>query len=259
MMQMQMTWVMFGKEPVAGRVKTRLMSVLTGEEAATLYRAFLLDSGRLLRRVADQSGLGRLVLAYAPDDRGEAFREIFGDGLGFELWPQGEGGLGSRLWRVVRRCLVDVREVASGVVVIGSDSPTLPDDYVRQAERLLSGGDLDVVIGPSVDGGYYLIGVRGVSDAEVYEKYEKLFSDELAWSTCHLLSQTLQVCRAEGLRVRLLPFWYDVDEFEDLLLLKAHILDYLVWDAAAERSEAQGCLEQLAARGYFDVERSGED
>jgi rSAM/selenodomain-associated transferase 1 len=235
--------VMFAKAPEPGEVKTRLMTHLSAEQAAWLHRAFIDDVGAMLGGVAAELG-ARGAVAYAPAGGEQAF-EAQARG-GFELIWQGEGDLGARLWRVARGLF---EAGARWVIITGSDSPTMPRGEVLEAARRLESG-AEVVLGPSGDGGYYLIGLSAAHQAPL---------EAIPWSSARTLEQTLIRCRGAGLRVSLLNFWYDVDTFEDLMLLKAHVLDYLGGDAAAMCSGTLGCLETLAARGYFDVESNGED
>ncbi len=96
------------------------------------------------------------------------------------------------------------------VVIIGSDSPSLPVDYIEQA---LS-SEKDLTIGPSTDGGYYLIGMSG--------KLVNVFED-VAWGSDAVLAQTLERVKKSGCSLELLPPWYDVDRPEDLKFLQTHL------------------------------------
>lgn len=235
--------VMMAKAPEAGRVKTRLMTHLTGEEAAALHAACIEDVSAMLGRAAQALGAGCAV-AYAPAGAWGAFEAQAR--AGFELMEQGEGDLGERLRRVVR---ARFESGARWVIVTGTDSPTMPQALVEEAAARLEAG-AQVVLGPAGDGGYYLIGLSAAWDAPF---------EAIPWSSHRTLEQTLIRCKGAGLRVELLGFWYDVDTFADLMLLKAHVLDYLGGDAAVLCSGTLGCLEMFAARGYFDVESDGED
>ena len=98
-------------------------------------------------------------------------------------------------------------------VAIGADSPTLPVEYVERAFTLLA--ENDVVLGPALDGGYYLIGL-GASDFGVFT--------DIPWSTAHVLEATIARLRATSARLALLPPWYDVDTAADWALLRGHVL-----------------------------------
>ena len=100
----------------------------------------------------------------------------------------------------------------AGALAFSSDGPTLPVSYLRQAVTRLD--DVDVVLGPSEDGGYYLIGLK--------EAHPGLFQG-VEWSTEHVTAQTLARAEAEGLSVALLPRWYDVDTAHDLDRLRAEL------------------------------------
>jgi glycosyltransferase A (GT-A) superfamily protein (DUF2064 family) len=99
------------------------------------------------------------------------------------------------------------------VVVIGADSPTLPADYLYEAFERLSDED-DVVVGPAEDAGYYLIGMR---------KFRREIFADIPWGTPGVLSATNDRMRDAGLKLNLLPTWYDVDTPAELEKLKEDI------------------------------------
>ena len=99
------------------------------------------------------------------------------------------------------------------VVIIGTDSPTLPPRFVDEAFGLLE--QQDVVLGPACDGGYFLIGARGTAP--------RVFPQEMPWGTETVLTKTMARLVEQGVSFGLLPFWYDVDRPEDLSLLKLHL------------------------------------
>jgi hypothetical protein len=99
------------------------------------------------------------------------------------------------------------------VVVMDSDSPTLPAGYLIEAFQALMGED-EVVIGPCDDGGYYLIGLK---------RSAPRLLREVRMSTSRVTADTLSLAAEEGLRVRQLPAWYDVDNAESLNRLRAEL------------------------------------
>jgi rSAM/selenodomain-associated transferase 1 len=193
------------KKPEPGRTKTRLCPPLSGKQAAALYHSFLLDTLELMRQVEATQP----ILAYTPDEAEPFFRELVPDG--FELTPQVGPDLGARLHAVLSGCVQNgYRQVA----VMDGDSPTLPVEILRQAFDALDDPGIDVVFGPCEDGGYYLIGLKQPNAA--------LFLD-IPMSTPRVAEVTLRRAQKEGLRVFLLPRWYDVDVYADLQRLNEEL------------------------------------
>jgi rSAM/selenodomain-associated transferase 1 len=192
---------LFAKWPAAGQVKTRLARAFSPEWAARVADAFLRDSLHRLARVAAQR-----VLAFSPGDVGTAFAEVVGDR--FALEPQGEGDLGRRMDAFFGRHL---KTGAEAVILLGTDSPTVPLAYVEQAFRELE--KADVVLGPATDGGYYLIGCR---------RLPPIF-EGIAWGESRVLGDTVARLTDPAWRLALLPPWYDVDTPDDWLMLRGHV------------------------------------
>jgi rSAM/selenodomain-associated transferase 1 len=194
--------IVVAKRPEPGRAKTRLCPPLDAATAAGLYACFLRDILDLVRRV---EGVRRIV-AYTPDDAEDYFRALAPD---MELAPQRGADLGERLDDLVAAALASGAE---RVAVISSDSPTLPAAYLRDAFALLDCHDL--VLGPSDDGGYYLVGLT--------RPQPRLFR-EVTMSTPAVLRDTLAVAGELALRTALLPPWYDVDTAAELQRLRAEL------------------------------------
>jgi len=195
---------MFLKQPVPGKVKTRLASSVGDDMAARLYEAFVADLADRFRNVGD-----RRVLCFAPnDEQGRNFANSLA-GVDYQVWPQPDDSLDERM----RAFFSQAQDVGGQrVVLIGSDSPSLPHDNIEEAFMRLE--THDCVLGPATDGGYYLIGMRGV--------LQRVF-DGVDWSTARVLAQTVEQISREGARLSLLPPWYDVDTAEDLDLLRGHV------------------------------------
>jgi rSAM/selenodomain-associated transferase 1 len=197
------------KAPRAGQVKTRLCPPLSFTHAAELYRCFLLDK---IAQVGTLAG-ATPVISYGPDDEGslQGPRAFF-EGIApasFTLIPQFGEDLGARLLSTFEQLFsLGYRQV----MAIDSDTPTLPTAYLEQGLRLIASSELDVVLGPSEDGGYYLIALR--------HPYPKLF-ERMPWSTSDVLPETLRRSEASGLRLARLDPWYDIDNPKDLIRLKA--------------------------------------
>jgi rSAM/selenodomain-associated transferase 1 len=196
----------FSKAPTPGAVNTRLCPPLTPRQAATLGRCFLRD------KIAQVRGLTGTtpVIAYAPASERDVFERLAPD---FALRPQHGRDLGERMRSALGALLHSGHRAA---IAIGTDTPTLPTAQVQHAVDLTASGDVDVVLGPSEDGGYYLIGVRG--------DYPTLF-ENIPWSTAAVLDVTRRRAEGAGLRTALLPRWFDVDTADDLVRLRAALVE----------------------------------
>ena len=187
--------VIMTKAPRAGQVKTRLTPPLTREEAAALNICFLRDISTAIRRVG---GNTRGIGCFTPVGNEEMYRDVFP--AEFHLLAQRDGDLSERLVGATEDLLTGG---FASVCLINSDSPTAPTSVFAEAARSLSSPRQDVVIGPSDDGGYYLIGIR--------KSQPRLF-EAIDWSTDRVCAQTLERAAEIGLSVRLLPACYDVDD-----------------------------------------------
>jgi len=190
------------KVPGASPVKSRLHSVLSAERATELYRCFLLDR---LDALCTLEGVSPVV-AFTPVEAAGRMKALAPPA--FRLVAQRGADLGERLSTLLRELLEDGH---AGAIAIDSDSPTLPLAYVAEAARVLRDERCDVVLGPCEDGGYYLIGLRAPAPA--------LFAD-MPWSTARVTEETLARARRLGLRLALLPSWFDVDRAADLTRLR---------------------------------------
>lgn len=189
--------LMFVKSPTAGQVKTRLAAEIGEDAAVGLYRAFVED---MLATVEKLDATFRLC--FYPPEAKSLFLEWLGEQHSYI--PQTGDDLGGRL----KNAFADAFEQGfSKVFAIGSDSPDLPESFLRQAFEELDSHD--AVVGPSSDGGYYLIGFSARSFAP--EAF-----DGIAWSTSAVFAQTRMKLKTRGLNVHLLPQWHDVDTRSDL-------------------------------------------
>src|SRR3954471_22698774 len=196
-----------GKKPEPGQVKTRLAVELGAEAATKIHEAMLFDVLETWSSEAILAPGDRRVLVYSPADAGPWFDIRVPEC--FALQPQIEGDLGARMREFFAG---EFEDGATRVVLIGSDSPTLDPTIVITAFLCLEGRD--VVIGPSTDGGYYLVGAR--------ESVAPIF-DGIAWSGPSVLGQTIDRLRDTGLSLAVLPPWYDVDTPDDRRMLAGHV------------------------------------
>jgi len=188
------------KAPEPGRVKTRLCPPLTPEQAARVHEASLRD-------ILD-SLLGQSIVTYVCHEDTSGAVEYF-ERFAPELrrFTQAEGTLGDRLVAAFDELFARGVEIGA---IVGADSPTLPADILRSALAVESGED--IIIGPTVDGGYYLVAIAG----SAWPAAKRIF-ERIPWSTSAVLRETGARAEEAGLRVRHLAEWYDIDTYEDLL------------------------------------------
>jgi rSAM/selenodomain-associated transferase 1 len=204
--------VIFAKAPIPGQVKTRLCPPLTPDEAATLHGSFVLDTLERTKAATIQFKLPfNRYLACAPSST-HVFFKIMEDRQGVKLIDQVGDDLGARMNRAFETLF---SRGYKHVLIVGTDVPSLPLDHYKQALALLETHDL--VLGPALDGGYYLIGLnRSAPD---------LFSG-IAWSTDQVLKLTQEKAYTLGLDTALIAPWRDVDTIDDLQsLVEAGALD----------------------------------
>jgi len=212
--------ILFARDPVEGQVKTRLSSLLDPPTILSLYRHFLRDS---IEKICSLPDVDRFI-GIASDPKTNYFDDV-SQSHPVRLFVQQGEDLGERMRLAFENRFEDGYE---RVVIIGSDSPTLPVAYITQALQ----SKKQVVIGPSTDGGYYLISMQG--------KVADIFGS-VPWGTDGVLSETLNALKSQQAEAELLPVWYDVDLPEDIHFLKTH----LEWMAHAGLQEGRATLEFL--------------
>jgi rSAM/selenodomain-associated transferase 1 len=192
--------VIMAKAPLPNQVKTRLTPPLEPETACWIYYNFLLDKIGQVKRIRE----ARHFVAYTPETSEPFFRSTIPPG--FSLINQVGADLGERLSGVSKRLFA---QGAEKVVILDSDTPNLPTGYIRDGLARLD--DVDVVMGPCEDGGYYLIGMRS---------YVPGIFRGIIWSTSQVAELTMKKAQDLGLSISLLDIWYDVDNVIDLKRLK---------------------------------------
>jgi rSAM/selenodomain-associated transferase 1 len=198
------------KAPRAGRVKTRLVPPLMPHEAAALNVCLLRDTAAAIAQVVGKTARG--VAVYTPLGSEADYIGVLP--TAFELVPQRDGTFGERLALAAE----DLFRIGfSSVCLIDSDSPTVgPEIYAAAVSELLKPGD-HAVLGPSDDGGYYLIGLK--------QNHPNLFKD-IDWSTERVLDQTIGRAAKQSLEVKLLPSGFDVDDHATLQRLCDELLGH---------------------------------
>lgn len=189
--------IMMAKFPAQGQVKTRLAAEIGEEQAVELSKRFILD---LLQTLSSSDWALRLALY--PWEKNEEMAVLIGGDI--VQVPQRGGELGERMGNVFIDHFADG---FSKIVMIGSDAPDLPLEFIDETFTALA--DHDAVLGPACDGGYYLIGFR-------QERFSTQIFDGLPWSTPELFPQQLKQIREQGLAVYILPPWQDIDTLADL-------------------------------------------
>ena len=194
--------IVFARDPLMGQVKTRLNQFLDLQTICELYTCFLSDS---LSTVSSIESVDCFAGIYPSSTSG--YFERLNPSLPLRTFIQEGKDLGDRMKNTFSARFSEGYEQ---VVIIGADSPSLPSAYIKQAFDFKQ----DVVLGPSVDGGYYLIGMR--------EKLINLF-DGITWGSSNVLKETHSRLKSNGVTLGLLPVWYDVDRPDDLIFLKDHL------------------------------------
>ncbi|MFQ5823728.1 MAG: TIGR04282 family arsenosugar biosynthesis glycosyltransferase [bacterium] len=188
--------VIFVKYPAPGKVKTRLGVQVGHRLAADLYQLFISQTFELAQNAAPDN----IYVAYEPEKQLDELKKLIP--LEFDYFPQHGKDLGKRMLNAFNYVL---KQGSHKVIIMGSDSPTLPVQIVKDAFKRLDASDL--VLGPAEDGGYYLIGIK---------KIHQDILENVQWSSSSVLQKTLEIALDLGLTYTLLPEWYDIDELENL-------------------------------------------
>jgi len=214
---------LFLKTPQSGNAKRRLRSVLSEGEVVRLCEAF---AGDLLEKLLAFPCHQKIVAYAGPVPQGLLDLQNLPP---FSLYAQAAGDLGERLEDYFRWNFL---QGATKSIVIGSDSPTLPSRYLEEAFHLLD--RKEVVLGPSEDGGYYLIGLRC---------FLPLLFHGIPWGTERVFEETMK--RVDPSEVGVLERWYDVDTPSDLKRLRDHLNQMAKDPADSIPSRTQRVLSEL--------------
>ncbi len=218
--------IVFAKAPVAGQVKTRLCPPLTPDEAASLHGSLVLD---ILERCQSLKGYDR-ILAGTPSLHHPFFRAMEAR-FKIPVWDQIGDDLGTRMASAFKQALGSPYR---SVVIIGTDIPGINGPLLTTAVDSLQ--DHDVVLGPTMDGGYYLIGLR--------TPVPDLFAN-IPWSTEQVYALTEQKIKMLGLSLMVLPKLRDLDTVEDLQIC---IRDSKDRQNQTFSSRTKNVLQELAKR-----------
>ena len=200
---MTTTLGIFAKHWQPGAVKTRLAASIGNDAAAALHRQFVQTLLLRFAGIAD-----RHILCFTPAESVKSFRQL---DLGcWTLEPQAGGDLGARMRDFFLSLNSD--SASPRTILIGSDSPDLPRGYLEEAFNKLR--DFPVVLGPTDDGGYYLIGLS--------QEVLAIF-DNIPWSTAEVWPQTIARLTTSQIPYHVLPQWYDVDDQTNLRRLHSSL------------------------------------
>lgn len=203
--------VVFLRAPIPGRAKTRLAAAIGAERAAALAEAFALDT---VARCGEVPGLAPELHADGPLDHPLFAALAARAGLAPAIAQEG-GALGERMHRSLARARRAAR--TGDALLVGTDGPTLPATVLTEAAAAIREGAADLVLTPTADGGFVLIGTSARAPTDF------LGASGLRWSSPHALADTVRAARTHGLRVHLTSPHYDVDAPDDLRLLAAHL------------------------------------
>ncbi len=187
----------FVKYPKEGEVKERLSAALGETMTVELYRNFVLDLLSTLEKLGS-----RFWICFYPDNLQEKFKRWLG--MQYCYMPQKGEDLGQRMKNSFIQAFA---EGFQRVIIIGSDIPDLPGTIINEAFLFLE--THDAVVGPSFDGGYYLIGFR-------YNNFSPRVFEGINWSTDTVFQETMKILKKAGCKIHVLPEWRDIDTLADL-------------------------------------------
>jgi uncharacterized protein len=217
--------LVFVRAPEIGKVKTRLANVIGDEAALRLYMDFVADELDMLRNLFFD-----VIICFYPYTE----RHSVESWLNHEFYFMAQHGdnLGQRMDHVFKEAFSQGYKQA---LLIGSDLPNLPSSIILDAFDHLT--RYDAVIGPSEDGGYYLIGFCDNS-------YCRETFMQIDWGTARVFEQTLLCFQKRYLNYHMLDKWRDIDDYKDLIWLKKSL------DKNPDTAKhTHSCLMNL---GYFD-------
>lgn len=189
--------IIFVKNPILGKVKTRLAATIGPEKALAIYHLLLHRTQAITHKLTCDKALYYADFIPAADNWDQVI---------YTKYLQSHGDLGERMEKAFQNGFA---QHYNRICIIGSDCYELTSEIIQQAFRKLE--ENEVILGPSEDGGYYLLGLTN------HQPF--LFRNKL-WSTETVLLETLRDVKAKGLSVALLPTLTDVDEEKDLSTMR---------------------------------------
>jgi uncharacterized protein len=190
--------ILMTRLPIPGKTKTRLMEILTGEECAQLHRCFIIDMFNVIGKFKKTTDV---YITYTPSNCLEIIEDIIPKFV--VSFPQLGDNLGARMHNAISRGL---KAGYSKVILIGSDIPCVQPSDIKKAFEILDVND--ICLGPTNDGGYYLIGMK--------KPHEKIFNDTLKWGNKSVLEQTVSIANSLELTVGFTSKLSDIDDKNDI-------------------------------------------
>jgi uncharacterized protein len=219
------------KTPRNGFSKTRLSPPFSLEDAANISRCFLKDTSAAIEALSREKPFVVGVAVYTPVGSESDLEELLPSG--FKMIAQREGDFGTRLLGAIQ----DLLSVGfEAVCLVNSDSPTLPIHYLQDLATLLKKPKDRLIIGPSLDGGYYAIGLR--------QAHTRLF-EEITWNADRVYNETVERSKEINLPVITLPSWYDVDDQSALNRLLSELFPERANEPVPQGSPAPNTKEFL--------------
>jgi len=201
---MKSALITFVKTPILGKVKTRLQPFLSPDKIVDIYKSFVTET---ISNCASLKGIDKFLGCYPTMDND--FLKHLIKTYNLKSFLQRGNDLGEKIINAFNDYL---KKGYTNVVIIGSDSPTLPKSYIEDAFIELKKNNF--VIGPCCDGGIYLVGVRKQIIPEIFQ--------DVPWDTSEVLNKTLKRLNLLDINFSMLPFWYDVDTVESLRFMETH-------------------------------------
>ncbi|NJK48730.1 glycosyltransferase [Candidatus Gracilibacteria bacterium] len=198
--------IIFTRYPEPGKTKTRMIPLLGENEAARLQQhmtEFTLKQAKKL-----QNNMSLSIAIFYSGGTEQLMRDWLGDGVIYQ--QQSNGDLGQKMKTAFERSL---KIGSNKVIIIGTDCPELNSNILSQAFEMLT--DSDLVLGPALDGGYYLIGLNDL--------IPELFYD-IKWGTSKVFEQTKAIAQQLNLKIGCLLALHDIDRPEDLQIWNGIVL-----------------------------------
>lgn len=229
---MKQALIIFTRVPIPGKTKTRLMPFLSGVECAGLHQSFITDIFKKMKQVhAD------LFVFYTPEDEENLLKTIVTEDI--LLYPQKGENLGVRMKRAIGDVLQKGYEK---VLLIGTDIPQMSPEAIEEAFASLD--EKDIVINPTLDGGYYLIGMK--------KEYDSIWNVE-RYGTNTVIHDTLNHMKKEKLTVAKGQVYFDVDDKEDLLHLYKEVKEGTIHNCPVTEEYLKGILLEKLERNYDEL------